>query len=230
MSEILKFNRLKAAEASGGISNNVIYSMFERILIQIDAKGDILDFGAGAGNLTKRLQKMQRFSAITAADLLGRPPGISEQIEWLNCDLNDKIAAPDKSFDVIISAEVIEHLENPRALMREWSRMLRPGGKLVFSTPNNESWRSLLALLWRGHFVVFGDTCYPAHITALLRKDIERILKETAFSAPKFIFTNVGRFPKFPQLTWQSISFGFLKGLRFSDNLMVISQKPEACE
>jgi len=60
----------------------------------------------------------------------------------------------------------------------------------------------LIALVLRGHFVAFSDTCYPAHITALVCKDIERILTEAGFSVPEFIFTNVGWIPKFPKLHW----------------------------
>lgn len=138
---------------------------------------------------------------------------------------NNSLSIADETFDVIVSPEVIEHLENPRAVVREWWRLLRPGGTLIFSTPNNESWRSLFSLIVQGHFVAFVDTCYPAHITPMVRKDIERILNEFGFSKPKFVFTDVGGIPKFPAYKWQSISLGLLKGLRFSDNLIVVCHK-----
>jgi len=54
---------------------------------------------------------------------------------------------------------------------------------VILSTPNNESIRSLMALLLRGHYVAFLDCCYPAHIiTAVLRKDLVRILTDAGFS------------------------------------------------
>jgi len=221
----LKTQRQHSAEASGGISNESIYKLFERTLMEFDLKGDLLDFGAGTGHLIQRLQKLKRFR-ITTTDLMDRPSCLDDSIKWFRADLNEPIGTGDNSFDVIVSAEVIEHLENPRAVIREWFRLLRPGGKLIFSTPNNESWRSILALLWRGHFVMFGDTCYPAHITAILRKDIQRILQEVGFCKPVFIFSNSGGIPKLPQITWQSISFGLFKGMRFSDNLLVLTEKP----
>jgi 2-polyprenyl-3-methyl-5-hydroxy-6-metoxy-1,4-benzoquinol methylase len=225
INQALKVQRQLASVASCGISNEAVYTVFEQILTQLDLKGEILDFGAGTGNLTQRLQALDRFSRITAIDLMSRPDGIDESIQWLSWDLNEALALPPQSFDVIVSAEVIEHLENPRAVAREWFRLLRPGGTLIFSTPNNESWRSLFALLLRGHFVAFSDTCYPAHITALLRKDIERILSETGFSKPDFVFTNVGGIPKIPWVYWQTISGGLLRGLRYSDNLLAIAKR-----
>jgi len=225
INQAFKVQRKLASVASGGISNEAVYTAFEQILTQLDLKGEILDFGAGTGNLTQRFQALGRFSRITAVDLMLRPDEIDESIQWISSDLNEAIDIPAQSFDVIVSAEVIEHLENPRAIAREWFRLLRPGGILVFSTPNNESWRSLVTLLLQGHFVYFSDTCYPAHITALLRKDIDRILSETGFSKPKFVFTNVGGIPKLPWLHWQTVSGGLLRGLRYSDNLLAIAHK-----
>jgi len=222
----LKTQRQLAAQTSGGISSDPVYEAFERVLTQLDLKGDILDFGAGTGNLTRRLQGLDRFSSITAIDLIQHSPKIDDSIKWIAGDLNYPIDIPAQTFDAIVSAEVIEHLENPRAVAREWFRLLRPGGTLVFSTPNNESWRALLAVIFQGHFVLFGDTSYPAHITPLLRKDVERILKEAGFYTPKFVFTDVGGIPKFPTLNWQTISGGVLKGIRFSDNFLAIAQKP----
>jgi 2-polyprenyl-3-methyl-5-hydroxy-6-metoxy-1,4-benzoquinol methylase len=226
INQAFKVQRKLASVASGGISNEAVYTAFEQVLRQLDLKGEILDFGAGTGNLTQRLQALGRFSCITAVDLMLRPDEIDESIQWISLDLNEPIDIPAQSFDFILSAEVIEHLENPRAVAREWFRLLRPGGILVCSTPNNESWRSLMALLLQGHFVDFSDTCYPAHITALVRKDIERLLGEAGFSKPTFVFTNVGGIPKLPWLHWQTISGGLLRGLRYSDNLLAIAHKP----
>ncbi len=221
----IKNQRHNAALASGGISSQAVYSKFLQLIEELNLHGDCLDFGAGIGNLSQRIKSLNRFNSITAADIMQRPIGIDNLINWLTWDLNDPLNILSQQFDVIVSAEVIEHLENPRAIVREWFRLLRPGGTLIFSTPNNESWRSLLALLMQGHFVAFSDNCYPAHITALLRKDIARILNEAGFLKPQFMYTNFGRIPKLPQLNYQSFSCGFLRGIRYSDNLIVIASK-----
>ncbi len=217
--------RQAASIASGGISNQAIYDNFLELIEELNIQGDCLDFGAGIGNLTQLLQSLDYFNSITAVDIMQRPVEIDDSIKWISWDLNESLDIPSQQFDVIVSAEVIEHLENPRATVREWFRLLRPNGIIIFSTPNNESWRALIALLLQGHFVLFSDTCYPAHITALLRKDIWRILGEVGFSEPTFVFTNLGGIPKLPQFQWQQISGGLLKGLRYSDNLLTIAYK-----
>lgn len=225
ISQTLHTQRQVAAFASEGISNKEIYNTFIHLLKQFNLKGDCLDFGAGIGDFSRQLQALNRFSSITAIDIMQPPAQLDKSIKWISCDLNNPTNILEHSFDTIVSIEVIEHLENPRAVVREWFRLLRPNGTLIFSTPNNESWRALLALILQGHFVLFGDSSYPAHITPLLRKDIQRILNEVGFYHHQYFFTNVGSIPKFPHIHWQTISAGILKGLRYSDNLIVVAQK-----
>jgi 2-polyprenyl-3-methyl-5-hydroxy-6-metoxy-1,4-benzoquinol methylase len=45
----------------------------------------------------------------------------------------------DGSFDCVLLSEVIEHLEAPKVSIREASRVLRPGGRLLVTTPNYQS-------------------------------------------------------------------------------------------
>jgi 2-polyprenyl-3-methyl-5-hydroxy-6-metoxy-1,4-benzoquinol methylase len=220
----LHTERVKAAELSGGISSNVIYSAIERVIEARNLTGDVLDYGAGIGDFTRRLLRLDCFTSVSAADIMGKPAGL-EGVRWIEQDLNEPMKAYEGAFDVVVAAEVIEHLENPRLTVRELGRRLKSGGSLIVSTPNNECWRSFVALLVRGHFVAFSDMCYPAHITALLRKDFVRIFLESNLTAPEFHFTDDGGIPGYPTVTWQKISLGLLRGLRFSDNVIVVAKK-----
>lgn len=217
--------RLSAAVASGQVSGDPIYRLFEKVAGKYAVTGDILDFGAGKGELASRMQKLFSITTITCIDMLKAPTGIPSSIRWDTADLNEKTSYEDRSFNVIMAAEVIEHLENPRATMREWFRLLKPGGYVIFSTPNNQSVRSILALAFRGHFQAFGDESYPAHITALLQKDIQRIAKEAGLELLDFHYTNHGIIPK-TRLSWQSLTGGLLGGKMFSDNVLAVCKKP----
>ncbi|HMK29817.1 MAG TPA: methyltransferase domain-containing protein [Terriglobales bacterium] len=219
-------HRIAAAHASGGTSDGFIYRMIARSIRNNDLRGSVLDFGAGKGDLTRLLLEAGRFSQVAAADLMESPADLKPSVRWMVADLNHPLPCASESFDVIVAAEVIEHLENPRSVSRELFRLLRPGGSLILTTPNNESWRALISLIVRGHFVAFNDGSYPAHITALLRTDLLRILTEVGFAAPAFDYSHHGGVPGLPIVAWQSFSMGILRGLRFSDNLLALARKP----
>jgi 2-polyprenyl-3-methyl-5-hydroxy-6-metoxy-1,4-benzoquinol methylase len=116
-------------------------------------------------------------------------------------------------------------LENPRFIFREFARLLRPGGVLLVTNPNQESLRSLVALIFGGHFAAFRKEAYPKAITALLRQDFEHLCEESGFVLPQFFYTNSGGLPGLPQVTWQYASFDLLRGSLFSDNLALLTRK-----
>jgi 2-polyprenyl-3-methyl-5-hydroxy-6-metoxy-1,4-benzoquinol methylase len=217
--------RMRSAVATQGISGDGIYAMIEREITARKLNGILLDYGAGVGNLTRRLLELGVFSDIAAVDILPEPNGLKTS-RWLQQDLNEAIPGFDGQFDVVIASEVIEHLENPRFTARELYRLCRPGGHVIITTPNNESIRSLLALAIRGHFVHFDKGWYPGHITPLVRKDLIRILVEAGFDPIAFRFSENGSLPGAPTHTWQEMSFGMLRGVRFSNNLLISAHKP----
>jgi SAM-dependent methyltransferase len=90
---------------------------------------------------------------------------------------------PSGSFDMVISRSVVEHLEDPSGVFREFFRVLRPGGKVVIVTPNKYDYVSIIAaitpysvhraLVSRIFRVPEDDvfpTLYRANTTSALRK------------------------------------------------------------
>ena len=67
-------------------------------------------------------------------------------------DLNHPLPLPDKSFDVVVSVEGIEHLESPHLFLREVHRVLKDDGTLILTTPNIVSLRSRVRFLGSGFF------------------------------------------------------------------------------
>lgn len=225
---ILLENRHQAALASCGTSAQAIHDV---ILIEAQRLNQsgltvALDYGAGTGELAAKLVQERLFEEVHAVDLVPYPGAFSDGICWHYADLNEPLNGLETRFDVIFAVEVIEHLENPRALAREWFRLLKPGGWIVCSTPNNETWRSIASLIFRGCYVAFGPLNYPAHITPLLSVDLQRVFKEAGFEAIDFKYINHGALPCLTRRTWQSISGGLLRGQRFSDNVIAIGRKP----
>ncbi|WP_395739487.1 methyltransferase domain-containing protein [Prosthecobacter sp.] len=223
---LLYQRRTEAAAASRGISSEPILDAALAAVGRMVPGVALLEFGAGTGDLLRRLMNAGCKGRLTGTDILPRPSWLPEEMAWVQADLNQTTPLPGRSFDVIISTEVIEHLENPRAVAREFARLLRPGGRVVLTTPNQESIRSFLSLLITGHFVAFQNSCYPAHITALLRKDLQRIFAEAGFHDICFGFSDHGGIPKLPWVTWQQATWGLLRGRLFSDNLVMQASLP----
>lgn len=62
---------------------------------------------------------------------------------------------PDGSFDAVVADSVLEHLEDPARALREWARVLRPGGRIFVWSPNRFS------LLPDPHVRLWGVGCLP---------------------------------------------------------------------
>lgn len=217
---------MRAAEASGGTSPDLVKDLVTACLREQNATGSLLDFGAGLGELLARLQREGHLAPLAGADLFPRPAGLDDRIEWFQRDLNGDCSLDGRQFDNVVCSETIEHLENPRHTFRSLNALLKPGGLLVLTMPNQETIRAYTGLLLGGHFAHFRGEFYPAHITALLRLDLERLCGEVGLGRPAFRYTDSGCMPKFTTVNWQRISFGLLRGKLFSDNVAMVVRKP----
>ena len=208
------------ARQSLGSSDDAIYAAVAKALAQRGARGRVIDVGCGLGRLRHFLgSAMESYVGVDAIRYDGLPEGIA----FMRADLNrDSIPVPDRSADVAVSVETIEHLENPRAFVRELVRITRPGGWIVVTTPNQRSLVSLGALIVKGHFSAFGPANYPAHQTALLDTDLCRIATENHLTNVAVEFTGVGRMPLSTVRYPRALSSVFRRTL--SDNVLLVAR------
>lgn len=216
---------LERARSTQGISADAIYRTVADALRARNVHGRIADVGAGEGRFYAAARDI--CTSYVAVDVL-RHPGFASGVEFLSADLDRQpIPLSRSSVDAAVAIETIEHLENPRAFTRELVRIVRPGGWIVVTTPNQLSLLSLLSLVLKGQFGAFQDASYPAHRTALLESDLRRIAAECGLNAIEVRYTLRGRVPL--TAAHYPASLARLAPRVFSDNVVLLACKPPSC-
>ncbi len=149
-----------------------------QILLNLLAKyktpGKILDVGCGPGLFLSEAKK--RGWRVQGVDL--SPWAKKYAAENFGVDVFEgslsEASFPDKSFDVVVMNDVIEHLEDPKSALRQIRRVLKNDGVLYLSTPDIDSFLSkLLRAKW------WGINKY--HLFYFSRKSLEKMFHETGF-------------------------------------------------
>ena len=95
--------------------------------------GRLLDIPAGGAIQSRALSGLGYH--VMSVDLF--PAALREPTAaWICADANDVLPFRDAAFDYVLSREGIEHLEDQMGFLRNCARVIRPGGKLVLTTPN----------------------------------------------------------------------------------------------
>ena len=141
----------------------------------------LLDVGVGRGRTLRYLE----------------PHGFADRVRWVGIDLDPRTAARvhrrdawrlvhgdvarplpfrDGAFDFVVCEQVMEHVGNPAALLREIARCLRPGGTLVLGVPTFPPGIAALRGLLpdRGHE---GDHGVRGHVGAYSLRSLRRVVR-----------------------------------------------------
>lgn len=109
-----------------------------REIASLITRGRILDIGCGQGEMLSFLKKRQWQVVGTEISAEVSRYGENLNLEVIPKDLV-KIKFPNNHFDVITSYNSLEHLPNPKEVLKECNRILKPGGWLIMVLPNFES-------------------------------------------------------------------------------------------
>ncbi len=142
--------------------------------------GPLLDIGCGAGPGLRFFEKVSAWAVGVdfveealqeAARVLARPRLVA-------VDASQHLPFLDNCFDVVVLADVIEHIVDPFPLLREVLRVLRPGGRLLVSTVNGWDVRRLyFPLLGR----TWSGTADPTHVRLYSPPQLNRLLSSAGF-------------------------------------------------
>jgi SAM-dependent methyltransferase len=94
-------------------------------------KGNLLDLGCGFVPMYQAYKEIA--TSITCVDW-GNTLHQTSHLDF-EMDLNKPLDLDSNSFDTIILSDVLEHIRNPKLLMQEITRILKPGGCLLMNVP-----------------------------------------------------------------------------------------------
>jgi SAM-dependent methyltransferase len=205
--------------------------------------GVVLENGCGVGMY---VQKLSAFG--------GRVIGLEYDLERatearLNANeiinaAGELIPLPDSTFDLILSHEVIEHVQDDRAAIREMIRVLRspdplsgkPGGRAVIFCPNRGYPYETHGIFWKGKYY-FGNKLFvnylprvwrnklAPHVRAYSTADLQKLFdglpakfieRTVIFGAYDNIIARFGVFGKFLRGVLQFLESTPLRGLGLS--------------
>jgi ubiquinone/menaquinone biosynthesis C-methylase UbiE len=148
-------------------------------------------------------------------------------------------------FDVVVCLEVLEHVEDPKSVLREIRRIVKPGGRVLISIPVASYWR-IINFRLRGRPETYLDEL--EHITEYSRIRLKRFTSVKRFLTQiesagfivvsvsgcyfipdfldRFIVAQVKRFPLMARIyNLVDIAFGYFPLLRYVGRYLFISCK-----
>lgn len=158
----------------------------------------VLDLGSGNGKFCSELYRAGYEAVGVEYDKEGVNIARSNypDVHFYNYGVQDDPAdllAQERSFDAVVSTEVIEHLFSPHLLPVYAKAVLRDGGYLIVSTPYHGYLKNLaLSVLnkWDSHHTVLW---HGGHIKFWSRATLTKLLEEKGFDV--ISFSGVGRYP-----------------------------------
>jgi SAM-dependent methyltransferase len=152
--------------------------VLERVIdgLRLPARARILDAGCGSG---RNMLELARHGTVAGVELsatsaaLARARGVGEVIEGSVLEMPFEAA----SFDLAVSLDVIEHLGDDLAALRELRRVVAPGGALLVTVPAYQ-W------LWSGHDEI------NHHHRRYTRRSLQRVAEEAGWETVRTTYFN----------------------------------------
>jgi SAM-dependent methyltransferase len=142
----------------------------------LPAEPRILDAGCGSGRFMVELAKLGTVTGVELSDTsvsLARQRQLGEVVEGSVLEM----PFPENSFDLAVSLDVIEHLEDDLAALRELRRTVAPGGALLVTVPAYQ-W------LWSGHDEI------NHHHRRYTRRSLQRVAEQAGWHQVRTTYFN----------------------------------------
>ena len=179
-------------------------SFFKKLLRNIKKQElNILDVGGGTGwliDLIKQADSRIRFSQVVDIDPKAAEIARRNGHAYFCGTIENFVSA--SKFDVVLLLNLIEHVENPLAVLRSIRKLLAPEGIVIIKTPNYKSWD---AKLFRNSN--WGGYHCPRHWHLFTRSSFVKLTEKAGFTVSHFNYTQGAPF-------WAISIMGWLRSMK----------------
>ena len=150
-------------------------------------EGKVLEDGAGVGIYLERMAETAEQTVGLEADLENTLE-THQRVDQVVCGVGEHLPFPGDHFDLILSHEVIEHVQDDGMFIKEIVRTLKPGGRLVLFCPNQGYPFETHGIYWRGRYR-FGNVPLinylprpwrnhlAPHVNIYTQKDLQKLFE-----------------------------------------------------
>ena len=130
------------------------------------------------------------------------------KVETIKVDLNQSLPFPDKSFDVVVMAEVLEHLPYPLITLSEIKRVLKTNGEFIGNLPLAYHLKDRWQIIRGRKLVISGD---PTHLQFFSYDDVQKLISNFFIIEEIAILKGGKLSKKFPKAFARNIAFRCIK-------------------
>ena len=164
----------------------------------------VLDLGGRDGTLTKHFIEKNN---VTLADIDENALEYAKRnykVETMRVDLNLSLPFKDNSFDVVVMAEVLEHLPYPNITLSEIKRVLKTNGRFIGNLPLAYHLKDRWQIIRGRKLLISGD---PTHLQFLSYGDVKKLMSNF-FNIEEITILKGGKLSKkFPEMFARNIAF-----------------------
>lgn len=180
------------------------FAVYERnwVLPKLMKKGEkVLDLASG-NSIVGSYWQSHYDADVTALDISEKALSDAKKrgVKTVLGSVEEKLPFKSGSFDTVFWGDNIEHVFSGESILREINRVLKKGGRVILSTPNQSYWRYRLHMFLHGELPkTEGDVNHPwdwEHIRFFSPRIVESLLKFTKFKQMQFIGVSRRRIDK----------------------------------
>ena len=145
------------------------------------APGRLLDLGCADGWMAERARRLGY--EVVGVDVAERPGARSRVDRFVLADLDRGLPeAAGEGFDVVLAADVLEHVRDPGALLGQIERVLAPGGSVLASVPNFAHWYPRLRVLSGRFDYDRRGILDEGHVRFFTRRSFEKLVRDHGYA------------------------------------------------